>query len=114
MLEEVLFTMHCSGLLPTISTIMQTMLTSMSMPFINNQRMELTAITVECPVTEVVTNSSDNTNSPGATDGTTEETDPYNAHLAQSFVLVATPSMTEQEAMQQSVREKQSILHLLP
>ena len=34
--------------------------------------------------------------------------DPYNAHLARSFVPVATQSMTEQEAVQQSVQRRQS------
>ena len=34
--------------------------------------------------------------------------DPYGAHLARSFVPVATRSMTEQEAVQQSVEQRQS------
>ena len=39
------------------------------------------------------------------THGTSE--DPYSAHLPQSFVPIATRSMTEQEAVHQSVQERQ-------
>ena len=42
-----------------------------------------------------------------ATDPTAED-DLCNDHLPQSFVPVAAPSMTEQEAVQQSVRQRQS------
>ena len=41
-------------------------------------------------------------------DAITESGDPYDAHLPQSFVPLATRSMTEQEAIQQSVQERQS------
>ena len=41
-------------------------------------------------------------------DATTESSDPYNAHLAQSFVPIATRSMTEQEAVRHSVQQQQS------
>ena len=41
-------------------------------------------------------------------DATTESSDPYDAHLAQSFVPIATRSMTEQEAVRHSVHQRQS------
>ena len=71
---------------------------------------ELPAITVESLGTEAATNSTNNTpttSSPSTTDDTTEADDPYNAHLIQSFVPIATQSLTEQEAVQQSVRERE-------
>ena len=49
--------------------------------------------------------------SPEASDppyATTESSDPYDAHLAQSFVPIATRSMTEQEAGWHSVHQRQS------
>ena len=52
---------------------------------------QLTAITVESPVTE----SPDPANTTPAADSS----DPYNAHLPQSFVPIATQSVTEQEAV---------------
>ncbi len=39
---------------------------------------------------------------------TTEEGDPYDAHLAISFAPIATWSMTEQEAVCHSVQQRQS------
>ena len=50
--------------------------------------------------------------SPGTptTSGTAAEGDSYDDHLPQSFVPVAVPSMTEQEAVQQSVQQRQSSL----
>ena len=61
---------------------------------------DLTTITVES-ATDASANSTPPTNSP-------DETDSFNAHLAQSFVLVATQSRTEQEVFQESVRERKS------
>ena len=45
---------------------------------------------------------------PAISDQQMSEDDPYDAHLARSFVPVATQSMTEQEAVQQSVQQRQS------
>ena len=45
---------------------------------------------------------------PASSDQQMSEDDPYDAHLARSFVPVATRSMTEQEAVQQSVQQRQS------
>ena len=45
---------------------------------------------------------------PASSDQLMSEDDPYDAHLARSFIPVATRSMTEQEAVQQSVQQRQS------
>ena len=45
---------------------------------------------------------------PTTSDQQMSEDDPYDAHLTRSFVPVATWSMTEQEAVQQSVQQRQS------
>ena len=45
---------------------------------------------------------------PATSDQQMSEDDPYDAHLARSFVPVATRSMSEQEAVQQSVQQRQS------
>ena len=62
---------------------------------------QLTAITVESAITEPPA-----TGPPVADTPATSE-DPYSAHLPQSFVPIATRSMTEQEAVHQSVQERQ-------
>ena len=43
---------------------------------------------------------------PATSDQQMSEDDPYDAHLARSFVPVATRSMSEQEAVQQSVQQR--------
>ena len=45
---------------------------------------------------------------PTTSDQQMSEDDPYDAHLARPFVPVATRSMTEQEAVHQSVQQRQS------
>ena len=45
---------------------------------------------------------------PATSDQQMSEDDPYDAYLARSFVPVATRSMSEQEAVQQSVQQRQS------
>ena len=45
---------------------------------------------------------------PATSDQQISEDDPYNAHLARSFVPVATRSRSEQETVQQSVQQRQS------
>ena len=62
---------------------------------------QLTAITVESAITEPPA-----TGPPVADTPATSE-DPYSAHLPQSFVPIATRTMTEQEAVHQSVQERQ-------
>ena len=65
----------------------------------------LLSITEECLPPDSPTakaNDSHNTNN------TTAGNDSYNEHLPQSFVPVAIPSMTEQEAVQQSVQQHQA------
>ena len=53
----------------------------------------------------IVVDSPANSDQP---DATPESSDPYDAHLAQSFVPIATQSRTEQEAVQLSVQQRQS------
>ena len=67
---------------------------------------QLTAITVENASTEPPATNTPATGPPVADTPATYE-DPYNAHLPQSFVPIATRSMTEQEAVHQSVKERQ-------
>ena len=43
---------------------------------------------------------------PATSDQQMSQDDPYDAHLARSFVPVATRSMSEQEAVQQSVQQR--------
>ena len=65
---------------------------------------QLTAITVESAITEPPATNTPVTGPPVADTPATSE-DPYSAHLPQSFVPFATRSMTEQEAVHQSVQE---------
>ena len=65
----------------------------------------LTTIAVESTDTESPTTSSQLSETPATTDATTEETDAY---MPQSFVPIATRSLTEQEAVQQSLQERQA------
>ena len=67
---------------------------------------QLTAITVENASTEPPATNTPATGPPVADTPATSE-DPYSAHLPQSFVPIATRSMTEQEAVHQSVKERQ-------
>ena len=67
---------------------------------------QLTAITVENAITERPATNTPATGPPVADTPATSE-DPYSAHLPQSFVPIATPSITEQEAVHQSVQEQQ-------
>ena len=67
---------------------------------------QLTSITVESASTEPPTTNTPATGPPVADTPATSE-DPYSAHLPQSFVPLATRSMTEQEAVHQSVQERQ-------
>ena len=67
---------------------------------------QLTAITVESAITEPPATKIPATGPPVADTPATSE-DPYSAHLPQSFVPIATRSMTEQEAVHQSVQERQ-------
>ena len=67
---------------------------------------QLTAITVENAITEPPATNTPATGPPVADTPATSE-DPYSAHLPQSFVPIATRSMTEQEAVHQSVQERQ-------
>ena len=67
---------------------------------------QLTAITVESAITEPPATNTPATGPPVADTPATSE-DPYSAHLPQSFVPFATRSMTEQEAVHQSVQERQ-------
>ena len=66
----------------------------------------LTAITVESAITEPPATNTPATGPPVADTPATSE-DPYSAHLPQSFVPIATRSMTEQEAVHQSVQDRQ-------
>ena len=66
----------------------------------------LTAITVENAITEPPATNTPATGPPVADTPATSE-DPYSAHLPQSFAPIATQSMTEQEAVHQSVQERQ-------
>ena len=59
---------------------------------------QLTAITVENAITEPSATNTPATGPPVADTPATSE-DPYSAHLPQSFVPIATRSMTEQEAV---------------
>ena len=63
---------------------------------------QLTAISVESPINDNTMSATD-VNSPDD-----DTSDPYNAHLPQSVVPISTQSMTEQEAVQQSVEQRQS------
>ena len=67
---------------------------------------QLTAITVESAITEPPATNTPVTGPPVADTPATSE-DPYSAHLPQSSVPFATRSMTEQEAVHQSVQERQ-------
>ena len=67
---------------------------------------QLTSITVESDSTEPPATNTPATGPPVADTPATSE-DPYSAHLPQSFVSIATRSMTEQEAVHQSVQERQ-------
>ena len=67
---------------------------------------QLTSITVESASTEPPATNTLATGPPVADTPATSE-DPYSAHLPQSFVSIATQSMTEQEAVHQSVQERQ-------
>ena len=67
---------------------------------------QLTSITVESASTEPPATNTPATGPPVADTPATSE-DPYSAHLPQSFVSIATRSMTEQEAVHQSVQERQ-------
>ena len=65
---------------------------------------QLTSIPVESASTEPPATNTPATGPPVADTPATAE-DPYSAHLPQSFVSIATRSMTEQEAVHQSVQE---------
>ena len=67
---------------------------------------QLTAITVGNASTEPPATNTPATGPPVADTPATSE-DPYSAYLPQSFVPIATRSMTEQEAVHQSVKERQ-------
>ena len=67
---------------------------------------QLTAITVENASTELPATNTPATGPPVADTPATSE-DTYSTHLPQSFVPIATGSMTEQEAVHQSVQERQ-------
>ena len=67
---------------------------------------QLTSITVESASTEPPATNTPATGPPVADTPATSE-DPYSAHFPQSFVSIATRSMTEQEAVHQSVQERQ-------
>ena len=67
---------------------------------------QLTSITVESASTDPPATNTPATGPPVADTPATSE-DPYSAHLPQSFVSIATLSMTEQEAVHQSVQERQ-------
>ena len=67
---------------------------------------QLTSITVESASTEPPATNTPATGPPVADTPATSE-DPYSAHLPQSFVSITTQSMTEQEAVHQSVQERQ-------
>ena len=75
------------------------------LPHDGNQS-QLTSITVENAITEPPATNTPATGRPVADTPATSE-DPYSAHLPQSFVSIATRSMTEQEAVHQSVQEPQ-------
>ena len=64
---------------------------------------QFTAIAVESPVTD---NPATNTTATDIRHANShdETSDPYNAHLPQSFVPIATWTVTEQEAVRQSVQ----------
>ena len=72
----------------------------------DGNRSQLTAITVESAITEPPATNTPVTGPPVADTPATSE-DPYSAHLPQSSVPFATRSMTEQEAVHQSVQERQ-------
>ena len=65
---------------------------------------QLTSITVESASTEPPATNTPATGPVADTPATSE--DPYSAHLPQSFVSIAIRSMTEQEAVHQSVQER--------
>ena len=67
---------------------------------------QLTAITVENAITEPPATNTPATG-PHVADTPASSEDPYSAHLPQSFVPIDTRSMTEQEAVHQSVQERQ-------
>ena len=67
---------------------------------------QLSAVTVENASTEPPATNSPATGPPVADTPATSE-DPYSAHLPQSFVPIATRTMTEQESVHQSVQERQ-------
>ena len=67
---------------------------------------QLTSITFESTSTEPPATNTPATGPPVADTPATSEY-PYSAHLPQSFVSIATRSMTEQEAVHQSVQERQ-------
>ena len=67
---------------------------------------QLTSITFESASTEPPATNTPATGPPVADTPATSE-DPYSAHFPQSFVSIATRSMTEQEAVHQSVQERQ-------
>ena len=67
---------------------------------------QFTSITVESANTEPPDTNTPATGPPVADTPATSE-DPYSAHLPQFFVPIATRSMTEQEAVHQSVQERQ-------
>ena len=69
---------------------------------------DLTSITVESIDTEYPTTSSPSTQTSTTTNTTTDDSDMCDAHMPQSFVPIATRSMTEQEAVQQSLQERQN------
>ena len=64
---------------------------------------QLTSITVESAITEPPATNTPATGPPVADTPATSE-NPYSAHLPQSFVPIATRSLTEQEAVHQSFR----------
>ena len=67
---------------------------------------QLTVITLENAITEPPATNTPTTGSRVVHTPATSE-DPYSAHLPQSFVPIATQSMTEQEAVHQTVQERQ-------
>ena len=69
---------------------------------------QLTSVTVESADTDSLTTSSQSTETPPTTDATADDSDPCDGHMPQSFVPIATRSMTEQEAVEQSLQERQS------
>ena len=98
--EELLCIKLCSGFFHITCTTVQTMCA-----FDHNAIAQLPEDGNLSNVTSITIESSEASDPP---DATPESSDPYDAHLAQSFVPIATCSMTEQEAVRHSVHQRQS------